>query len=112
MKKIIIFTLVLLIVSSCAASFAKLAPRTCPNVQAGWVSVTIGESGAEIIEVVYPCPFADLPVLGVSPAQGQGSFWVDTFQANSLTGAVGSIALLGTPGQVVTFSWLATLPTP
>ena len=112
MKKIILFTLALLIVSSCAASSAKLAPRSCPQMQAGYVSGTLSPEGNAIIEIVYPCAFDGMPVLTVSPAQSEGTLRVLNFSANSLTGAVGSIQVSGVPGMPVVFSYTATLPTP
>lgn len=112
MKKIILFTLALLIVSSCAASSAKLAPRSCPQMQAGYVSGTLSPEGNAIIEIVYPCAFDGMPVLIVSPAQSEGTLRVLNFSANSLTGEVGSIQAQGLPGTPITFAWFATLPTP
>ena len=112
MKKLILFSLALLVISSCAASSGKLSPRTCPAVQAGYVSGTLDEYGNTILEVVYPCPFAAMPVLTVSPAQSEGTLRVVNFSANSLTGAVGSIQVQGLPNMPITFAWFATMPTP
>jgi len=112
MKKIILLTLALLIVSSCAASSMKLAPRTCPQLQAGYVSGTLDEYGNTILEINYPCPFPATPVLVVSPAQSEGTLRVLNFSANSLTGEVGSIQVQGSPNAPFTFAWHATLPTP
>lgn len=111
MKKLILFSLALLVISSCAASSGKLAPRTCPAVQAGYVSGVLSPEGVAIIEVVYPCPFAAMPVLTVSPAQSEGTLRVVDFSANSLTGEVGSIQVQGIPNMPVTFAWIATMPT-
>ncbi len=112
LRKLTTLFLSLLIVSSCAASSAKLAPRTCPQLQAGYVSGTLDEYGNTILEIVYPCPFPVMPVLVVSPAQSEGTLRVLNFSANSLTGEVGSIHAQGLPNMPITFAWYATLPTP
>jgi len=112
LRKLTTLFLSLLIVSSCAASSAKLAPRTCPQLQAGYVSGALDEYGNTILEINYPCPFPVMPVLVVSPAQSQGTLTVLNFSANSLTGEVGSIQVSGVPGMPVIFSYTATLPTP
>ena len=87
---------------------AKIPPA-CPHLQAGYVEAVLSPEGYTIIEVDYPCQFSTVPVLVVSPT-GQGSLSVARFEANSLTGEVGSIAVLGEPSVAVRFSWLATLP--
>lgn len=84
--------------------------RNCP-MQFGWTSFQLGEHGEGVGLVDYPCDFAVPPVLVVSPAQGQGTFSVGQFQANSLTGGEGSVAVVGgTPEAWVTFSWVAGGP--
>lgn len=101
-KKSRLFWVVLLL-----AVLLLAARKPCPT-QFGLVTFQLGAHGEGIGEVVYGCPFAEPPVLVVSPAQGQGSFEGGRFQANSLTGAVGSVAVIdGTPGAWVTFAWVA-----
>jgi len=112
LRKLTTLFLSLLIVSSCAASSAKLAPRSCPQLQAGYVTGTLSPEGNAILEIVYPCAFDAMPVLVVSPAQSEGTLRVLNFSANSLTGEVGSIQVSGIPGMPVVFSYTATLPTP
>jgi len=112
LRKLTTLFFALLIVSSCAASSAKLAPRTCPQLQAGYVSGTLSPEGNAILEINYPCAFDGLPVLVVSPAQSEGTLTVLNFSANSLTGAVGSIQVQGLPNTPITFAWYAVLPMP
>lgn len=88
---------------------AKKAPAACPQVQVGTVTAQLSPEGYTIILVDYACNWEVPPVLVASPT-GQGSLWVARFEANSLTGGEGSIAVMGEPGQMVSFSWIAVAP--
>lgn len=88
------------------AHAAQAKPRW--PTQMGYVTFQLGDHGEGIGQITYPCKFSAPPVLIVSPAQGQGTFSVIQFQANSLTGEVGSVAVVGgSPGAEVTFAWVA-----
>ncbi len=103
---LILFLLLFILVQQVAA---KTAPRACPVTQAGTVEATIPPEGVTIILVDYPCDWSTPPVLVASPS-GEGSFWVERFEVNSLTGSEGSIAVRGEPGGGVRFGWVASVP--
>lgn len=107
LKFIVYITLVLFVLG--AVSTTQAAPK-CP-AQYGYITFQLGEHGEGIGPIIYPCKFSRPPVLIVSPAQGQGTFHVTQFQANSLTETEGSVAVInGSPGAYVTFAWVASVP--
>lgn len=108
-KLLLLLTLLVLLFSVPALVSAKKAPATCPQIQAGTVTAQLSPEGFTIILVDYACNWESPPVLVASPT-GQGSLWVARFEANSLTGGEGSIAVTGKPGQVVSFGWIAVVP--
>lgn len=108
-KPLLLLTLLILLFSVPALVSAKKAPATCPQVQAGTVTAQLSPEGYIIILVDYVCNWEVPPVLVASPT-GQGSLWAARFEANSLTGGEGSIAVMGEPGQAVSFSWIAVAP--
>lgn len=94
------------------AMLSKPIPR-CQQTQSGQVQVFLDENtGAGITAINYDprCPFTEPPILVVSPT-GQGSFWAARFEANSLTGEFGSVAVIGQPGETVNINWIATAAT-
>ncbi len=97
--------LVLLIMLLQGATPGPIKTLKCPTVQAGTVSGELSPEGYTVLLVDYPCDWLTPPVLVVSPS-GQGSFWVERFEGNSLTGAEGSVAVYGAPGAPVMFSWV------
>ena len=104
MNKRIWFFLLILILAGCGA--AAMKPHTCPTVQAGTVQAVLSPEGFTVIQVAYPCAWGSAPILVASPT-GQGSLFVSRFEANSLTGAFGSIAVQGEPNGVISFSFVA-----
>ena len=107
-KRVTAFLFVLVLLGACGASAgAGFTPNKCPTLQAGTVDVLMPAEGVTIVPVNYACAWPDAPVLVASP-RGSGDFAVERFEANTLTGAFGSIAIRGEPGMMVHFSWLAT----
>lgn len=94
--------ILLLALLSCGARFAP----ACPSTQAGQVTGTLSPEGYTILYVDYACDWPNAPIMVASPT-GQGSLFVERFEANALTGGDGSIAVKGEPGAVVSFTWVA-----
>lgn len=91
-----------------ALFFFSPAPKK-PQRQTGKVSGQLSPEGYTILEVLYPIPFdpGTEPFFFACPT-GQGSLFVDRFEANGLNFSVASIAVKGEPLSTVSFTWEAT----
>lgn len=85
--------------------FFAPAPRA-PKKQMGHVSGQLSPEGYAILAVPYPIPFGGEPFFYACPT-GQGSFFVERFEANGLTPSVASVAVKGEPHAQVKFTWEA-----